>query len=87
MKQPTLMPVVEKAVPLPPAAKKDERNRSRSPWPEFLLKLKPGDSFVTTYPTSQHVMTTAKYMGIPLVRQEVPKEQHELLRVRIWRTA
>lgn len=69
------LPAVEKGIPLPPAAKKDERNKPRSPWPEFLLALEPGDSFVITYPTSQHVMTMAKWMGIPLVRAELPKEQ------------
>ena len=80
------LPVIEKGVPLPTHKLRDQRNTPRSPWPAFLKTLVPGDSFVIFYPTLRNVMSIAAWMGIPLVKVDLPKDPGDrMAKGRIWR--
>jgi len=81
----TQLPQVENGIPIP-TIRRDERNRSRSDWPEFLLKLEPGQSFVLSYPAVYNVMSIARWMKIPLVKQDLPRVPNTMCQARIWRT-
>jgi hypothetical protein len=62
----------------------DQRNTPRSPWPDFLKKLVPGDSFILFYPTLRHVMSIAAWMNIPLIKLDLPRNDG-MAKGRIWR--
>jgi hypothetical protein len=82
------LPAVEKGVPLPTGKLRDQRNTPKSPWPDYLKALVPGDSFVLFYPTLRHVMAIAAWMSIPLIKQDLPKDLNErMAKGRIWRVA
>lgn len=82
----TQLPRVEDGIPIP-TIRRDERNRPRSVWPEFLRNLEPGQSFVLAYPEVNTVITIARWLQIPLVKQDLPRMPHDMRRqVRIWRT-
>lgn len=80
------MPTVEKGIPIPTHIRKDERNRSRSQWPAFLESLQPGDSFVVSYPQCYNATAVARWMKIPIVKMDLPRERTDrMAKARIWR--
>jgi len=80
------LPTIEKGIPLPlPLKTGDGRHVSKSPWPEFILRLEPGDSFVIPIRQATTVMTIAKWMGVPLVKADIHWHPAQPRFVRVWR--
>lgn len=90
LKIPTLIPAIEKGVPIPAIAVKDKRNRPckrpDTPWPAFLRSLEMWDSFVVSWPLTSTLLQWSRKLGIHVIIVQLKeKDVKGAPRARFWR--